>query len=259
MNRKEELCGKAALAFNNPFFVELISRAQAARPGGFVGIVKRICEILALEDQVAASVRYAAILARDFPVEFTRACGVVETQGESAMTTPTIETRKPTGLFLRRGQVFCGMTVALALDGKTEPETDPDGNWLLLKLMLGGVPQRVKFYPLDGGIKIHRDETGQVTVVKVQGFEEFRPDVRFMPIDVFSLEEAPPDTDYVVFVDGERLRFPDPRYGAMIIVKSGRGQFAFRGCGSRWGKPYSPPANARLVPITEIGKSHMVA
>jgi hypothetical protein len=69
MNQEEEIISKASLALNNQFFVELINRAMATS-GGFVGKIKKVCEILELENQLAASVRYAAILARDYPTKF---------------------------------------------------------------------------------------------------------------------------------------------------------------------------------------------
>lgn len=245
MSRKEELVSKAALALSDTFFVELIKRAKAANPEGFVGKVKRVCEILELENQVAASVRYAAILSRDFPTESQE----ITKKGKQEMKTAV----KSTGLFLERGQTHTGMTVALALEGKDTPEVDSEGKLLLLKVLLGGVPMRVKFYPLEGGVTLK--DGG---VVRAAGIEEFRPEVQFMPIYVFSPEEAPVDTEFVVFVGGKRQIYPEPysdytvclfkdRDGRILSVKG----YAYKW----WLREFPLPDDAKLVPISGIGEA----
>lgn len=250
MNQEEELIEKAATALNDPFFVGLINQAKAANPEGFVGKVKKVCEILELENQVAASVRYAAILARDFPARFQE----ITKKGETKMETAV----KPTGLFLKRGQIHTGMTVALALEGKDTPEVDSEGKLLLLKILTGGVPNRVKFYPIDGGITAIKDKEGKTAAVMASGFEEFRPEVRFMPIHVFSPEEAPVDTSFVVFIEGKRQTYPKPYSDDVVyLFKDGDGRIlSVNGYAYNWWlREFPLPAGAKLVPISEIGEA----
>ena len=72
MNQIQAIHQKAALALNDSFFVELIKRVKASNSSSLVGIIKKFSEILGFENQLAASLRYAAILARDFPDEFKK-------------------------------------------------------------------------------------------------------------------------------------------------------------------------------------------
>ncbi len=246
MDQKEELVSKAALALSDTFFVELINRAKAANPEGFVGKVKRVCEILELENRVAASVRYAAILARDFPARFQEITKKGYTKIEPAV--------KSTRLFLKRAQIHAGMTVALALEGKDTPEVDDKGELLLFKILEGGIPPTVKFYPLEGGITALKEGEGLMG----RGFEEFRPEVRFMPIYVFSPNEAPVDTSFVVFVEEERQKYPKPYSDDVVYLfkdRDGRILSVNGYAYSWWLREFPLLEDAKLVPISEIGEA----
>ncbi len=70
MNQVEVIRQKAALALSDSFYVELINRVRVLNSNSLVGIIKKFSEILGFENQLAASLRNAAILARDFPSEF---------------------------------------------------------------------------------------------------------------------------------------------------------------------------------------------
>jgi hypothetical protein len=243
MDRKEELVEKAALALADQFYVELIRRAMAADPENFVGKVKKVCEILALEDQVAASVRHAAILARDFLDEFQRI-----TEGEKQMDT----------LMLREDQIHSGMLVRLFLEGKTEPERDDDGPITLQALLGAGHPHNAYLYPLKGGIQ--GCDGGAILDSPLTGF---KPNVRFQPVHVYEPGTAPCETNYVIFVGGEYLisegmeKHPANR---VYVLKDGEGRFQNKSLCLRNGTitfhqfEFQFPKGALLVSIDEVRK-----
>lgn len=244
MNREEGLVLKAALALADPFLVELVRRAMVADPKSFVGKVKRASEILELENPVAASVRHAAILARDFPAKFQE----LTRKNEVKMKTIT------TGLFLQREQIHVGMTVAIALEGKSLPEVDADGNLLLLQILDAG-NFGVKLYPLRSASP-QRDAGGEPKLMDSIGSTESRPDVRFMPIYVFSAKVAPRLTEFVVFVNGERLTYPKSSNIVYVFKdQDGRILSVHHYEYDWWLKEFPLPGNVRLVPISEFGQA----
>lgn len=162
-----------------------------------------------------------------------------------------------TGLFLRERQVYTGMTVALCLEGKETPEEDEQGP-LVLQALMGGVPKRRLFYPFPGGIKAIKGESGRPVAILASPVEGFEPNVRFMPLQVFSPSEAPPNTEFVVFVEGERLRYPPDshKYVEYVYVATNREGRLFSNHPYRydyWSREYALPENAVLVPISKIG------
>lgn len=211
MDQSEELVAKAALALGDTFFVELINRAKAVKPGVFVGKVKKICEILELENQLAASVRYAAILARDFPARFQETISKREVGMKN----------KPITLRLRENQIHSGMVVYLCLDGKEEPEKD--GSLILEALTGGGHPYNAYLYPV--GTKEKEHNGGPMS--------GFNANVRFQPINVYKPADAPCGEEYVVFVNGEYLLYAGMEKhptNRVYIFKDDQGHFQNKGC-----------------------------
>ena len=164
-----------------------------------------------------------------------------------------------TGLFLRQDQVFAGMVVALCLEGKSEPETDEDGP-LLLRALVGGVAMcGLKFYPHP--VEVIRDEfpgpTGQPVkgaYVRTQQMSGFKPDVRFMPVEVFSPATAPAHTDFVVFVNGESLLYPSEQARVFLRSDERRRLLSLNGYEHEWWlREYPLPADAVVVPVSKIG------
>lgn len=159
-------------------------------------------------------------------------------------------------LFLKEKEVHVGMVVALCFEGKEQPEVDENQKPLLLKALLGGVPTRKKLYPLDGGIIAHKSRDGEtVGAITAHGLEEFKPDVRFMPTQTFLPHEAPTNTEFVVFVDGKRLKYEE-KDEYVYILKDSRGHYrSYNGyVYDRWLCDYPLPENVLLVPISGIGK-----
>lgn len=150
------------------------------------------------------------------------------------------------GLLLTEGQVWPGMRVALCLEGKDQVEIDETGNPLVLDALVGGVPARKKLYPVKGGITQHPG--GALTASPLEGF---RPDVRFMPVEVFQPGEVPAETEFAVYREGQCLKYDGSRNH--IIVKSDeRGRLVSNnGYEYRyWQREYAVPTDALLVPIS---------
>ncbi len=175
-----------------------------------------------------------------------------------------------TGLFLETSELFAGMTVAICLEGKQEPETDEEGP-LLVKVLVGGIPNRVKLYPWPNGIRVMRGGTDPVTnQPRPRGLhavsynlDGVRPDVRFMPTQVFRPGEAPPDTDFVAYLNGKRLRYqdgppPHPPRPENIVLRTDKAGRVLSNNGyvyDWWLREYPLPEGALLVPIGEVGKA----
>lgn len=161
-----------------------------------------------------------------------------------------------TRLFLKEKEVHVGMVVALCLEGKEQPEMDEKQKPLVLKALLGGVPTRKKFYPLDGGIIAHKSHDGKtVGAITAHSLEGFQSNVRFMPTQVFLVYKAPVNTEFVVFVDGKRLKYEE-KDEYVYILKDSKGHCrSFNGyVYDRWLCDYPLPKNAVLVPISDVGK-----
>jgi hypothetical protein len=94
MSREEEIASKAAQAIANPVFTELIKWMKADSPENFVGKIKKVCESLKMENQLAASIRYAAILARDFPARFQKSIKERKVVYKLSFVEPTEEEKK---------------------------------------------------------------------------------------------------------------------------------------------------------------------
>ncbi len=159
-----------------------------------------------------------------------------------------------TGFLLKEQQVHTGMTVALCVEGKTELEKGEDDQPLILKAMLGGIPNRRKFYPIEG-IRWNPSpqllEPGDLSAISIEGF---RPEVRFMPLQIFNAKDAPANTHFVVFVNGERLAHEGGRDYVYIRTDDRRCPLSDSGYHREWlGREYPLPENAVLVPISGIG------
>jgi hypothetical protein len=114
--------------------------------------------------------------------------------------------------------------------------------------MQGGVPTRVKLYPFPEGVK----RCGEGAIL-AQSMEGFRTDVRFMPLQTFSSDEAPVNTQFVVFVDGVRLRYEDRKEYYVYVWKNREGRFYSSHPYYLWYKEYTLPDEAFLVPISVVG------
>lgn len=156
------------------------------------------------------------------------------------------------GLLLTEQQVWAGMRVAIVLDGHDQIEIDEQGAPLLLDALMGGVPHRLKFYPVEGGIVRTGNEKDSLQVAT--GMEDFRSDVRFMPTEVYTPAEAPVGSDFAVFKDGNVVRYgtrPRDRAVVVRIYKDGRGVFDNQEYDWLGDHPdFSLPEGLVLVPIT---------
>jgi len=150
------------------------------------------------------------------------------------------------GLLLTEGQVWPGMRVALCLEGKDKVEVDETGDPLILDALVGGVPARTKLYPVKGGITQHPG--GALTASPLEGF---RPEVRFMPVEVFHPDEVPAKTVFAVYREGQCLKYDGSRNH--IIVKSDEGGRLQSNNGYEyrfWQREYTVPEGSLLVPIS---------
>jgi hypothetical protein len=86
--------------------------------------------------------------------------------------------------------------------------------------------------------------------------EGFRSDVRFMPIQTFSAEDAPAKTEFVVFVDGKRLRYESGEN--LVRVTTDAEGHLLSTCGyeyAHYKQEYPLPGCAVLVPVSQIGEA----
>ena len=166
-------------------------------------------------------------------------------------------------LLLQEAQVHTGMIVALALAGNTEPEVDEHGPLLLIALMGGVAPMRKRLYALKGRPPLFQ-KTPEGWVAQpltdeplhpdvTDGMEGFAEQVRFMPIYTFTPTNAPHNMEFVVYVNGERLKYPSgQRYVYVRTTVDGKilshngYEYDF------WEQEYALPENAVLVPIGRI-------
>ncbi|OHB18289.1 MAG: hypothetical protein A2749_01275 [Parcubacteria group bacterium RIFCSPHIGHO2_01_FULL_45_26] len=154
-------------------------------------------------------------------------------------------------LLLSETEVPLGARVFLCPPGSEQPASDEEGQRLSpLVCLVGGIPIRRKFYPIE-------DLRVSEKVLIVTSFENFDPGVRFAPVEVFSASTAPPNTEFAVFVNRERLRYEKYPRDRVEILKDSRGQL-ISVCGyayDNWQCQFPLPADAVLVPTTEVGKS----
>lgn len=235
MNQIEELIVKAALALADPFSVELISRAKAANPLGAVGKVKKVSEILELENPLAASVRYAAILARDYPAEFKE---ITRKEKVNKM-----RQNKTLRLLVTGEQLQEGMTVVLATTGTLGKA----GERRFQVIEASGThPRELCLDPLNVPF------TGWIRI------REIDPETRFEAVHAFwpARHVLPTKTEFVVFVCGKVLKYPDPnRDETLYLQKTDDNRLvSLNGHTSKWWlEDYPIPRNARLVAIHGIG------
>ncbi|MDP3940945.1 MAG: hypothetical protein Q8Q49_01405 [bacterium] len=150
------------------------------------------------------------------------------------------------GLLLSENQVWTGMTVALCLDGKDSVELDAEGEPMVMEALIGGVPARRKLYPIKGGIVSHAGGN----VLTAIGLEGFRPDVRFMPVEVFSSEDAPAEREFAVFLSGEALKYDNSRNSVIVSTDKSRRVISTNGYEyPSWQRQYPLPEGALMVPI----------
>ncbi|MBI2096882.1 MAG: hypothetical protein HYT40_01875 [Candidatus Sungbacteria bacterium] len=165
---------------------------------------------------------------------------------------------KSTGLFLEKNQLFAGMMVAISVVGKEGPETDERGEPLLVRALVSTFGPSLRLYPFPSGIKIAPGSgrsplTGRPLspIMVAAGFtlDGVREDVRFMPTEVYSAAEAPPDIELVVFVDGQTLTYDDSRDCVRLKKLDGRLISTHPYQYKWWHREYPLPKNAKLVSL----------
>ncbi|MBI2642482.1 MAG: hypothetical protein HYW97_01425 [Candidatus Wildermuthbacteria bacterium] len=170
---------------------------------------------------------------------------------------------KSTGLFLKEEDVPVGVVVAICLEGKDVPEVDGQGEPFILQVLIGGVPARALFFPIDGGLVFHKPgpdpmRRGKDLPPAITGtaMEGFRPDIRLMPVEVFSPKSAPANTKFAVFVRGERLLHENRRNVVKIRTDYRRRLLSDNGYEYRWdGREFPLPEDAVLVPTSRVGQA----
>lgn len=155
---------------------------------------------------------------------------------------------KSTGLFLEKDELLYGMTAAVYLAGKEGPEVDAVGNPLVVRFLVHGVqPLTASLFvwppspPEEGGVALR---------LKGLPMEGLRDDVRFMPTEAFSVEEAPVNTEYYVFVAGKLVR--GGFWSSIPVVRKDRdGRLSDRYDFKR--RPFPLPDGVLLVPHGDVG------
>src|SRR3989344_5779533 len=120
-------------------------------------------------------------------------------------------------LLLSETEVPLGARVFLCPPGSEQPANDEEGQLPPLVCLVGGIPIRRKFYTVDEA----RVRGG---VVIATSLESFDLEVRFTPVEVFSADVAPTDTEYAVFVDGQRMWYEKYPRDRVEIFKDSSGQ-----------------------------------
>lgn len=120
------------------------------------------------------------------------------------------------GVLLRPDQVVPGMTVAIALQGRQNFEVDGDGNPLVLKVLIGGIPVGRRLYPAT--------PEGLVISLVSARISDVRPELRLMPIEIFSPGDAPAKRKFAVFSGGEHWR-NEGSLSPVIVRKDRRDRF----------------------------------
>ncbi len=148
------------------------------------------------------------------------------------------------------------MRVAIVLDGHDQVEVDEQGQPLLLDALMGGVPKRRGFYPVEGGIGLAVE--GEDSALIAHRMTRFNPDVRFMPVEVFPEAEAPAGRKYIVFRDGQIVRFGETHEGrpdrtvVRVDISEDGGRRMFTDYGYlEISHDFSIPEDAVLVPISK--------
>ncbi len=159
------------------------------------------------------------------------------------------------GIILTEEQVWAGMRVAIIMEGRGRVEVDPKGDPLLMDALIGGVPNRLKFYPVEGGIR--RVGNGKDSMAIATGLEGFKPEVRFMPTEVFSQTDVPAGRQYAVFKDGQVVRYGEgtredgTRAVVVDVDKKGRRSLTNYDYGWLSDHPdFAIPEGVALVPFT---------
>lgn len=106
-------------------------------------------------------------------------------------------------IILTERQVPVGARVNLYMPKNNEPEK-MDGETMILRAMIGGVPARKKLYHLGEEDKI------------LAGLEGFVEGTRFSPAEAYTPQDAPVGGKYAVYVNGRRMR---KRYSVLIDGK----------------------------------------
>ena len=70
MHQKEDLVAKAGPALGDPLIRKLLRLACGVPGRNAVNVMERVCDAFKWGGEMAASMRYAALLARDFPETF---------------------------------------------------------------------------------------------------------------------------------------------------------------------------------------------
>lgn len=138
-------------------------------------------------------------------------------------------------LLMQPKEVPIGAVVFPCAPGEDKPDTEAP-----LRLLVGGVPARVKWYPCDAdGGNLHA------------GFEykAMLEGTRFAPAKGCSPKDAPVGQELAVFIDGEPAKYDN--YDNFIdVVRLSDGTF-ISVCGyayDHWLRRYQLPDNAVLVP-----------
>ena len=150
-------------------------------------------------------------------------------------------------ILLTMDQVPLGSTVYLIDPGTRRPLQGEDGVLAYpLRKLVGGVnPMGAWLYPIDVNGKLY------------SGLRSVFDEVRFTPVDTFTIEDAPPETTYAVFVDGEPMFNGQEGFfeGQLYVYKHLDGSFVTQRFRSPQNRKWILPTGAQLVPTSEIGKA----
>lgn len=136
---------------------------------------------------------------------------------------------KVTGLFLAGDQLVPGMTVAVAREGR--PVLDEENIPLVLQALLDLEGKLRLFYGLSRSYSL----------------DAFEPDIRFMPVKVYTPAKAPNNTEYAVFVNKQCVRRDSKKREAIMVVKNRTRDFCLA---CQRDQQYRMPMEAKLVPIS---------
>lgn len=159
-------------------------------------------------------------------------------------------------LYLTEQEVPPGAVVLLCPPGSDEPAKDDNGPLPPLQCLIGGISKMgPRFYPVAS---IKPRPSG---AINTNSYTDFHAGVRFVPLQTYDVADAPADTEFAVFQNGQRLLCNNlgcttANCGYKLsVTKTANGCFkatVYYDCGLRE-KLITLPTDVVLVPITDIG------
>lgn len=165
------------------------------------------------------------------------------------------------GPLLAPAEVPLGALAYLFRPGESEPAADEDGPLPPL-LRMTGFDRRRKFVVLPPQA-IERDANGGIAGLQVQTYdvEDCPPGTRFAPVQAFSPQDAPCDTELSIIVGDRSLTCFDfnKETGALYVIVMKDPDGTFRFCQPiawrLYGREAVLPEGSVLTPVGEIGRA----